>query len=37
MSDDDNENTAVKSDRPSLERTKVLDPVAGVENEIAFT
>jgi len=24
-------------ERPSLDRTKVLDPVAGVENEIEFT
>ena len=37
MSDDDNENVAVRFDKPALESTSVLVPVAGFEKEIPET
>ena len=37
MSEADSENEAVRFDRPSLDRTKVLCAACGVENEIAVT
>ena len=37
MSDADNENVAVKFERPTLERTRVLEAASGEEKEIPLT